>query len=248
MIDIIIPHSAVDVSRERNLFFVVKYYKKHLPNANIVIVEQNTETDINEINNLVGTHLKIKTEEKLFCKSLLLNEGYNVSKNKYLIFNDNDCIIDLQIIKHFNELFNIIDNHMILPYNKGVINLTETQTLELIKDEKPFNYGALDLIRRGWVSQGGVVMISSENYYNIGGHDPRFMGWGGEDDAFFFKSNQMLGVKRTNNSLIHMNHPRITGDQNPHYKQNLVYYNEYLNKNNIINVVNRIGFNHLEKK
>lgn len=248
MIDIIIPHSAVDLSRNRNLFYVVKYIKKHLPTANIIIVEQNTQTDITEINKLVKVHLKLKLKEKLFCKSYLLNEGYNISSGKYLIFNDNDCILDVRILQQFNSLFDVLDKHMILPYNRPVINLTENQTNNLINDDMPFNYGALDLIRRGWVSQGGIVMISSENYYKIGGHDPRFIGWGGEDDAFFFKSRHMLGVVRTNNDLIHLNHPRITGDKNPHYNKNYSFYSQYLNGENIYQIVNNIGFNHLRKK
>lgn len=249
MIDIIIPHSAADLSRNRNLFFVVKYLKKHLPNAKIIIVEQNTETDITEVSGLVEEHLKIKTKESLFCKSLLLNEGYNVSQSKYLIINDNDCIIDFNMLRSIDTFYSVLDKHVILPYNKPVINLTENQTVEFINNSNAaFNYNSLNLIRRGWISQGGVVMISSENYYNIGGHDPRFIGWGGEDDAFFFKSSQMLGIVRTSNDLIHMNHLRVGESQNPHYKENLIYYREYLNKNNIINIVNNIGFSHLVKK
>ncbi len=246
MIDIVIPHSADDLTRNRNLFFVIKYLKNNLPDSNIIIVEQNTETDISTINDLVNIHLKIKVENNLFCKSLLLNEGYNVCNNKYIIFNDNDCIIDVKLLQQFNDLFEILDKHLILPYNKPVINLSENQTVNFINNMQ-IDYTSSDLIRRGWVSQGGVVMISSDNYYKIGGHDPRFIGWGGEDDAFYFKSLELIGVVRTNNELIHLNHPRVGGNQNPHYNQNLQYYNQYLNKHNIINIVNEIGFKHLKK-
>ena len=82
MVDIIIPHSNIDKYRERNLFFVVQYYKLLLPNSNIIIVEQNTKTDISEIKQFVDTHILVRCNNDLFCKSLLLNEGYKKHKNK----------------------------------------------------------------------------------------------------------------------------------------------------------------------
>ena len=80
MIDIVIPHSNVDAFRTRNLLFVVRYYKAYFPDSNIILVEQNTETNISEIGDLIDLHLKIKTKEPLFCKSYLLNTGYNAGK------------------------------------------------------------------------------------------------------------------------------------------------------------------------
>jgi predicted glycosyltransferase involved in capsule biosynthesis len=91
-------------------------------------------------------------------------------------------------------------------------------------------------------------MISSENYYKIGGHDPRFIGWGGEDDAFFIKSNNILGVVRLNYDLFHLNHPKNlhNAENNPNYKNNYAYYMEYLNGNSN-DIINKIGWNHLKK-
>ena len=248
IIDVIILHGNADDSRTRNLFFVVKYYKEYLPNSNIIIVEQNTETDINEIKDLVGTHLKIKMPKSLFCRSYLFNEGYNIRKGKYLIFSDNDCVINKDILININNLLTTLDKHIVLPYNKPVFNLNEIQTKSLITDYKNFNYGGFGLTRRNCYSNGGVVMISSENYYKIGGHDPRFIGWGGEDDAFFIKSNNILGVVRLNYDLFHLNHPKNlhNAENNPNYKNNYAYYMEYLNGNSN-DIINKIGWNHLKK-
>jgi len=246
MIDIIIPHSNVDKFRMRNLFFIVKYYKKYLPDSNIILVEQNTESDISEIKDLINLHLKIKTKESLFSKSFLLNEGYNAGKNKYLIFGDNDCLLNKEILINFSNYFEILKNHMITPYNQHVVNLNEQQTLELIKDPNTFNYNALDLIRRACFSTGGVVIISAENYNKVGGHDPRFIGWGGEDDAFFLKTDNILGVIRLNYDLFHLNHSTgVHGSlTNPNYRNNVALYKEYQTEDNN-KIINKIGFNHL---
>ncbi|MFA5207185.1 MAG: galactosyltransferase-related protein [Candidatus Paceibacterota bacterium] len=248
MIDIVIPHSNIDEYRKRNLFFIVKYYKEYLPDSNIIIVEQNTETDINEIKDLIGTHLKLKITEQLFCKSYLLNEGYNGNKNKYVFFIDTDCVVDKNILLSINNLLNILDRKIILPYNKPVFNLDENQTVQFINNHKSFNNFDLNLIRRNCQSNGGVVMISSDNYYKIGGHDPRFIGWGGEDDAFYVKAIKTIGVVRLNSDLFHLNHPKGVNDgtNNPYYNNNYNYYTEYLNKDNNT-IINSIGFNHLKK-
>jgi len=249
MIDIIIPHSDADEYRRRNLIFIIKYYKDYLPESNIILVEQNTETDITEISELVYLHLKIKTIEPLFCKSYLLNEGYNAGTNKYIIFADTDCAVDRNIMSSINGLLPNLDTQVILPYNRPVINLTEQQTLQLIDNHKIFNYSDSGLNSRGFTSNGGVVMISADNYYKIGGHDPRFIGWGGEDDSFYIKSYKVLGMNRLNATLFHLNHPKNTHgrDSNPHYQTNYNLYRDYVNKDNQ-EIINSIGFNHLTRK
>jgi len=249
MIDIIIPHTNADEYRRRNLFFIIRYYKEYLPESNIILVEQNTETDITELSELVHLHMKIKTTEPLFCKSYLLNEGYNAGTNKYIIFADTDCAVDRNIMSSINSLLPNLDTHVILPYNRPVINLTETQTLQLIANHKTFNYGDMGLISRGFISNGGVVMISSENYYKIGGHDPRFIGWGGEDDSFYIKSERVIGLRRLNATLFHLNHPKNTHgrDSNPHYSTNYNLYRDYATKDNQ-QIINAVGFSHLIKR
>lgn len=249
MFDVIIPHSNIDGYRTRNLSFIVKHYKEYLPDSNIIIVEQNTETDISEIADLVDVHLKIKMEEKLFCKSFLLNEGFNIHKSKYLIFADTDCVVHKDVLLNLKSQLELLDKVVVLPYNRPVFNLNEAQTLQLIQNYKSFNYGDLGLIRRACFSNGGVVIISAENYYNIGGHDPRFVGWGAEDDAFYLKAGAMLGIIRLNYDLLHLNHPKgaYDGTHNPFYTKNHAYYKEYLNQVNIPSIVNNIGFNHLKK-
>ena len=54
-IDIIIGHSDTDESRDRNLRFIVKRYKKLIPQGQITIVEQNTESDLSDLN--VSNHI-----------------------------------------------------------------------------------------------------------------------------------------------------------------------------------------------
>jgi len=258
MVDIIIPHSNLDKYRVRNLFFIVKYYKEFLPDSNIIIVEQNTETDITEINDLVKSHIKLKIDKELFHKSYILNEafnrqGYSIDNKRYIIFADTDCVMKKNILLNFNSLLPVLDEKVILPYNGSVINLNENQTVNLIENYNTFDYDSPDLVYRNSLSNGGIVMISSINYHKLGGYDPRFVGWGGEDDAFYLKANNILGIFRFDEELLHMNHSRNSEkmnndlgvgrfydvllnmnkskkieDNNILYGNNLKYYHEYL--------------------
>ena len=59
-IDVIIGHSNTHDSRDRNLKFIVARYQKMLPIAKITIVEQNTESDLSDLN---VSHILRKTPE-----------------------------------------------------------------------------------------------------------------------------------------------------------------------------------------
>ena len=84
-IDIIIGHSDTDESRDRNLRFIVKRYKKLIPQGQITIVEQNTESDLSDLN--VSNHILRKTPEPFdYSRGYGFNEGAKVTDGDYLIF------------------------------------------------------------------------------------------------------------------------------------------------------------------
>lgn len=78
---------------------------------------------------------------------------------------------------------------------------------------------ATSAVRRGWSpgphmagkavgeTWGGVFAIHRELWEAVGGFDPRFEGWGGEDVAFFHTVAQLGSVKRLTGDLYHLDHP-----------------------------------------
>jgi predicted glycosyltransferase involved in capsule biosynthesis len=249
MIDIVLIHSNTDKSRERNLNFILYYYKELIPDSNIILVEQDTVTKNDIIDKYVNNHVKILSTTGFFCRSLCLNVGYKYSKTEHILFSDNDCIIDEFFLKNIESYLKL---DVVIPYNMPVVNLTELQTNEFIDNFKVFNKNRTDLIVRGnYISNGGVLLINSQTYYNLGGYDPRFIGWGGEDDAFLEKVRKYHTVIRPNVKLFHLNHPKgiNSRETNPYYMQNYNYYIEYskMDKISTTKKINEIGFNHLKK-
>ena len=51
-----------------------------------------------------------------------------------------------------------------------------------------------------------------EAFWEVGGMDPRFRGWGGEDVSFMRAVDTMWGKhKSTDNDVLHLWHPKIPG-------------------------------------
>lgn len=55
---------------------------------------------------------------------------------------------------------------------------------------------------------GGIVVLSREAYETVGGIDPRFLGWGGEDVSFGWALRTLVGrERRFSDPLFHLWHP-----------------------------------------
>ena len=58
---------------------------------------------------------------------------------------------------------------------------------------------------------GGIVIVPVELFKKVGGYDERFESWGGEDRAFYFACNAILGYTEGLNikgTAYHLYHPR----------------------------------------
>jgi hypothetical protein len=252
MIDIVIIHKNGSKYRENNLKYALSYYKKNIPDSRIILSELDTETNIEEINKFVDVHIKTKTNVNSFCRALALNEGFKKTTSNYIFFTDNDCIIDESFFINIEEKLKILDEKIIIPYSHSVIDLNEAQTNTIMSTNTKF-LELSDLKLRGAVSVGGLFFIKAEFYRNMGGFDPRFIGWGGEDDAFFIKARHFYVIERLNYNVYHLFHEFILDTAQEHYLRNENYRNnvnmlhEYygFNRDLMIKKINEIGFTHI---
>jgi glycosyltransferase involved in cell wall biosynthesis len=56
-------------------------------------------------------------------------------------------------------------------------------------------------------SQGGCLWVDPAVYDEVGGHDERFRGWGGEDREFWTRLARATTIRRTGETLLHLYHP-----------------------------------------
>lgn len=84
--------------------------------------------------------------------------------------------------------------------------------------ERLYAGGPIDLddLARGayrGVKGGGIVAITRDAYETVGGIDPRFVGWGGEDIAFNWALTALInGGARMAGDLVHLWHPHPAPD------------------------------------
>jgi len=249
MIDIIIPHSNTHKTREQNLKYILRYYKKNLKGANIVVVELNSKTNLSQFSYV--THLVY--EMKGFVKSFCFNEGVKNTEHDLLLLVDNDILIDKEVLHNIHKIIKEVD--MVLPYmpNKW-IDYTKEETDVVFKEDiltgRSMRITSEAFDGKPYVRIGGACIIKRKAYEKIGGFDPYFVGWGCEDDAFYSKAKKLITVKRTNTYLHHLYHDRSNSNpySNPHYLKNkrLYLFIDSLDKEQLIKYIKTLGTAHFK--
>jgi len=257
MIDIVIAHKNTLKDREDNLKFSLSYYRKMIPTSNIIVSEVDTVTDIDEIKEYANIHLKLVSNTPYFSKSFVFNEGFKYVGSDYVAFIDSDCIIEESFFSELNNIKKILDSNVVLPFNPSVIDLTESQTESILS--KKLNFLELSDLKKRIPSYGGVFLIKSENYMTVGGFDPRFIGYGAEDNAFIIKTNNFFPLVRLDYKVYHLYHQKFYDADDTDFRPKDVlttkdnYYNnvrmlreyENFNREQTMEKIREIGFTHI---
>ncbi|WP_165490010.1 galactosyltransferase-related protein [Propioniciclava sinopodophylli] len=202
-IDLIIPFRAASPQRMRNLLFTVSYYRSHLPQARIILAEENNRTTL-PIGTAVDEHLVVEGDPDLFNKSRLLNAAAALSHARYLVFADADCVPEVATLATLEGTLRSIGNSYLVPHSE-VHYLTHRSSLDIIREGR-VNDGSVDGLARHQmaVTVGGLTACAAESFAKIGGYDQqRFLGWGAEDDDLYNRfSVSEFGVWRTEYSVF----------------------------------------------
>ena len=243
---IIIGFRNAVADRLRNLKYTINYYKKHLPDCKIIIVEQDSKTDLTDVLDKIDKYVYVNTNGDFYSRSLGFNQGFNVSNTDYVILADADCLLQVNFLNNIHQHYSDFDKYFVIPYSNPVYYLSKEETESFI-DNNEDNLGLnsnrkVSSLRN---ASGGIGILSSDNYYRIGGFDERFRGWGVEDDAFHNKAIEFnLTSKRIGGEMVHLYHSdSFKGNDN--YGNNISVYDNDYGKNNSLDIVNRIGFTHL---
>ncbi len=203
-IDIIIGHSNTHESRDRNLRFIVKRYQELLPQGEITIVEQNTESDLTNLE--VERHLLRKAPEPFdYSRGYGFNEGAKVTDGDYMIFADNDILLHEDLLRNFEELVNGYD--FFVPSQK-FLNISRDGTKKVI---------AGDNLDEAWLGRnrprvadngaGGVCIMSRKGFHEVYGWEPSIGSWCPEDELMRSKVDTFgLKVGRSPYDMHHLDH------------------------------------------
>jgi predicted glycosyltransferase involved in capsule biosynthesis len=209
-VSIIINHSNTHPSRDRNLRFVIDRYYKILPGAEVIIVEQNTESDLTDFSN-IKHHLTIPSPEGYdFSRGYGFNEGYKRSDGGIILFSDNDILLDEKMLRDMT--LNIIQGDIEFYVGRDrFLNMTTEMT------EKVIETGVID---PDWEKEcrnrpsvaangcGGSCIVRADAFERVKGWEPNMHGWGYEDHAFCHKLEALCNVRKVPAPMWHMDHDK----------------------------------------
>ena len=203
-IDVIIGHSNTHESRDRNLLFIVKRYQELLPQGEITIVEQNTESSLTDLK--VERHLLRKTPEPFdYRRGFGFNEGVREGEGQYIIFSDNDIMLHEDLLKNFEKL---VDGYDFYIPSQKFLNISRDGTILVTNGEE---------LKDEWIGRnrprvadngaGGVCIMSREGFYRVYGWEPTIGSWCPEDELMRSKVNKFeLEIGRSPHDMYHLDH------------------------------------------
>ncbi|MFK9094062.1 galactosyltransferase-related protein [Bacillus salipaludis] len=201
-VSIIIPFQTDHGPRAKAFEWIKSYYARVMPEAELCLGIINGE-DIN--------------------KSKAVNLAAKKATKDIFVIADADVIYSPNIIV---EAIRLLDKSAwVVPFTE-VYNI-EWQGTERLLNTKPkwpidVKYG--EYTKSNWVYEGfagKLFVIPRVNFEAVGGFDERFIGWGGEDDAFSHAVRTLCGeIVNIKGKIFHVWHPSSNYQTNPNGKAN----------------------------
>ncbi|UAC49109.1 glycosyltransferase [Bacillus aquiflavi] len=201
-ISILIPFKSDHGPRMNAFKWVKAFYKNTFPNADLCVGYSET---------------------KPFSKSQAVNNAAKTAAGDTFIIVDADIICSPKVINDSVKRLN--HTPWIIPYSK-VAHLNKHRTERLLQTDPkwPLDLNPKDKItktKKNMLPVGGINILSRPCFEAVGGFDERFIGWGGEDDAFAASLNTICGhYTRLPHLIYHLWHPALRAVGNRHYKAN----------------------------
>ena len=216
-----------DTSEERrqNLLFVLNWFHSISPKSPCIVVESDTTEKTKTILPDFVDHY-FTYSDMPYNRAKVLNYAVSKAETDVVVCQDADCVVTTNTFH--TALGKIYGEHydFCIPYVL-VLDLSVILTNIFIK------YGIIAVADwalpiRSLEAYGGICVCKRESYLEIGGFNEQFLGWGGEDNEFYYRASKLkrlfkpVGKWDTGLNLYHLYHSRTIndGNKNPHYQKN----------------------------
>lgn len=182
----------------------------------IIVLEHSIEP-LYDVCQRYGTryeHRGIKSTEEEFNKSLLMNNGVELSRASTVLLHDADILVPRDYLwrsfERINRGYDAVRplRHLFYADPNCTESIYEHRVLPSHPEFKDIAQNSL----------GGSTMIRKKAYSEIGGHDQSFEGWGGEDLEFLERLRLRKLFRGGFMPAIHLWHPvakrKANGDRN----------------------------------
>ena len=223
-VSIIIPFQTDNGPRAEAFKWIKKYYARVMPEAELCVGIINGR----KIN-----------------KAKAVNSAAKKATRDIFVIADADIVYDPNLIVEAVKLLK--KRVWVVPFTK-IYNVERQGTERLLntRPKWPIDVNFEECTKANWLYAGfagKLFVISRENFEAVGGFDERFIGWGGEDDAFSY-AVRTLGSKIVNmdGEIFHLWHPSSSYETNPNGIENGNLLNRYKrasgNKTEMLKLIN----------
>lgn len=145
----------------------------------------------------------------LWSKGLALVDAKSRSTGETFVVADADSFVAPEVLTEAVELVRAGATWVVPHYR--VQRLSQYYTRAVIEANAPVRRGRVHRQPYIGVLGGGIVVLSRDVWEAVGGIDPRYLGWGGEDISFGYTLETLVGPPaRLEADLWHLWHPPAT--------------------------------------
>jgi hypothetical protein len=225
----VIPWRWDSDDRIHNLERVIRFFKMHYENYELILIEDAKERKVPQsIENEKGiTYIFRQNDNDVFHKTKILNDGFKLSKRRFVSCYDVDVIPHPNAFSTAKIVFDENPNiKYIFPYNGAFLDLGKGSLDKF--EEKVFsgeNYpciknatvstqytvGALTYVCVNANSPGGMTLLrNDESLWSIGAYNENIMACGYEDDEIALRYTKLGHPphRLTQFNIVHMQHDR----------------------------------------
>lgn len=147
-----------------------------------------------------------------YSRSWAFNVGARAARGRYLVCHDNDICIPEQYAAELVRLFS--KGFSAARLQRFVFYLSEEVTANLLAGTADITSSPpLAVVQN---CQGHTISLTREAYFQLGGHDESFIGWGGEDNEFFDRCRMVRFHECAYLPFLHLYHAPAPGKAAAH--------------------------------
>ena len=167
-------------------------------------------------------HTPLAAVDMPYCRSWAFNVGAKQAKSDVLIFHDNDFLISQDYAKEV--LRRIKQGYEVVNVKRFLFYLSQLGTKQFFDGCDSLIKQSLEKIVQN-LEAGGSIAIARDKYWEIGGFDEAFIGWGGEDNEFWERAQTLKVWNYGYLPMVHLWHPSQP-EKNAKDAPSLILYRE----------------------
>ncbi len=157
-----------------------------------------------------------------YSRAWAFNVGARAAQGEVLIFHDNDLLVPA---RYGREVVGIVERgYQVARLHRFVFYLPAADTEAFFASRRVASAWRPELCRQN--CEGGTLACERQTYFDLGGHDETFVGWGSEDNEMFDRLRTVRLYDFAYLPLVHLYHGPQPGKSAVH--ANTPYFDQQM--------------------